>query len=109
VRPPGRDGSTPEPASHSGVCMPMRPLLFAAALVLTPHVAVSQVTIVDEGSFTVTRDGRTGREDFRIVRTAGAAAQARAMAMEAARVAVRMALSTPVGEAGFIRRPARAG
>ena len=60
------------PGSHSGVWMSMRTLLLAAALVLMPRLGVSQVTIVDEGSFTVTRDGRTGREDFRIVRTTGA-------------------------------------
>ena len=38
-------------------------------LIGIPSVGVAQVTVVDEGSFTVTRDGRTGREDFRIVRT----------------------------------------
>ena len=38
-------------------------------LIGLPRVAVAQVTVVDEGSFTLTRDGRTGREDFRIVRT----------------------------------------
>lgn len=45
---------------------------FAAAAVIllaSPLVASAQVSIVDEGSFTITRDGRTGREDFRIVRT----------------------------------------
>ena len=49
----------------------MRTLLLTAALVLHPVAAAigAQVTVVDEGSFTVTRDGRTGREDFRIVRT----------------------------------------
>jgi hypothetical protein len=40
-----------------------------AILLAVPRPAQSQVTVVDEGSFTVTRDGRTGREDFRIVRT----------------------------------------
>jgi hypothetical protein len=40
-----------------------------ALLIGLPRLAVAQVTVVDEGSFTVTRDGRTGREDFRIVRT----------------------------------------
>lgn len=40
-----------------------------ALLIAIPRAGVAQVTVVDEGSFTVTRDGRTGREDFRIVRT----------------------------------------
>lgn len=62
----------PEPAPHSGVWIWMRTLLLAATLLLVPRLGVSQVTIVDEGSFTVTRDGHTGREDFRIVRTTGA-------------------------------------
>lgn len=67
-------GSTPlpEPPSHSGVWISMRTLLLAVTLLLVPRVGVSQVTIVDEGSFTVTRGGLTGREDFRIVRTTGA-------------------------------------
>jgi hypothetical protein len=39
-----------------------------------PGAAVAQTTMVDEGSFTVTRAGRTGREDFRIVRVAAASA-----------------------------------
>lgn len=46
-------------------------LLGALALALAatlPCAAVAQTTTVDEGSFTVTRAGRTGREDFRIVR-----------------------------------------
>jgi hypothetical protein len=40
-------------------------LCLAAAL---PGAAAAQTTTLDEGSFTVTRAGRTGREDFRIVR-----------------------------------------
>ena len=56
------------PSSSSGVYGLMRSLA-AALLLLLPHVASSQVSVVDEGSFTVTREGRTGREDFRIVRT----------------------------------------
>jgi hypothetical protein len=49
----------------------MRTLLLASvvALGLPARAAFAQVALVDEGSFTVTRDGRTGREDFRIVRT----------------------------------------
>ena len=50
-------------------------LLLAAAIglaALSPVAASGQTTIVDEGSFTVTRAGRTGREDFRIVRVATA-------------------------------------
>lgn len=49
----------------------MRSLLLGLGLLLAPQLAVSQVTVVDEGSFTITRGGRTGREDFRIVRTPG--------------------------------------
>jgi hypothetical protein len=49
-------------------------LLLAATLVLTgPRALAAQTTMVDEGSFTVTRAGRTGREDFRIVRVTAAA------------------------------------
>ena len=51
----------------------MRTLLLAIALPIAlasrPRAAGAQVSVVDEGSFTVTKDGRTGREDFRIVRT----------------------------------------
>lgn len=49
-------------------------LLAAAALVLAgaTSIASAQTTTIDEGSFTVTRAGRTGREDFRIVRVAAA-------------------------------------
>jgi hypothetical protein len=54
----------------SGVYGLMRILhVLPALLIAMPRVGVAQVTVVDEGSFTVTRDGRTGREDFRIVRT----------------------------------------
>lgn len=53
----------------------MRSRLLAAIVTLVPALASAQTTVVDEGSFTVTRAGRTGREDFRIVRVgAGAAA-----------------------------------
>ena len=41
-------------------------LVIAAA----PLAATAQTTTIDEGSFTVSRAGRTGREDFRIVRVA---------------------------------------
>jgi len=41
-------------------------VLLAAA----PRVGAAQTTTIDEGSFTVSRAGRTGREDFRIVRVA---------------------------------------
>jgi hypothetical protein len=47
----------------------MRILPAALFLWLLPVGASAQASVVDEGSFTVTRDGRTGREDFRIVRT----------------------------------------
>lgn len=40
------------------------------ALAAAPVAAFAQTTTIDEGSFTVTRAGRTGREDFRIVRVA---------------------------------------
>ncbi len=46
----------------------MRTRLLLASVALFPIAARAQVSVVDEGSFTVTRDGRTGREDFRIVR-----------------------------------------
>lgn len=69
---PGSPAAAPEPMGPSGVPSPMRILALAAALALAPKLVVSQVTIVDEGSFTVTRGGRAGREDFRIVRTTGA-------------------------------------
>lgn len=44
--------------------------LVAAGLVAAP--AEAQVHLVDEGSFTITRGGNTGREDFSIVQTPGA-------------------------------------
>ena len=44
-------------------------LIVFAVLVAALSVGLrAQTTMVDEGSFTVTRAGRTGREDFRIVR-----------------------------------------
>ena len=46
----------------------MRTRLLVAGLLALPIAARAQVTVLDEGSFTVTREGRTGREDFRIVR-----------------------------------------
>jgi len=56
----------------SRVSSPMRTRLLTASLVtlaaMAPGALAAQTTIVDEGSFTVTRAGRTGREDFRIVR-----------------------------------------
>jgi hypothetical protein len=39
------------------------------ALIAATTPLAAQVSVVDEGSFTVTREGRTGREDFRIVRS----------------------------------------
>jgi hypothetical protein len=42
----------------------------AILLIAAGHPASAQTTTIDEGSFTVTRAGRTGREDFRIVRVA---------------------------------------
>lgn len=46
----------------------MRTRLLLATVAFVPFGAQAQVSVIDEGSFTVTRDGRTGREDFRIVR-----------------------------------------
>jgi hypothetical protein len=44
---------------------------FHAALVTTPALA-AQVTVIDEGSFTISRNGEAvGREEFRIARTPG--------------------------------------
>lgn len=44
-------------------------LLLAAATFVAPLAASAQVATVDEGSFTITRQGtRVGREEFRIVR-----------------------------------------
>jgi hypothetical protein len=48
--------------------MRTRLLLCAALLAGLPCAVRAQTTMLDEGSFTVTRAGRTGREDFRIVR-----------------------------------------
>lgn len=44
------------------------------AVALAPGAAGAQQRVIDEGSFTVTREGRTGREDFRITRTSAAGA-----------------------------------
>lgn len=52
---------------------------FALALVLAlaASPAAAQVAVIDEGSFTITRDGRAvGREDFRISRSSGGAGEA---------------------------------
>lgn len=59
---------------HRVSCGMRTGLLTAATLVLfaAPVIASAQTTTIDEGSFTVTRAGRTGREDFRIVRVAAA-------------------------------------
>jgi hypothetical protein len=51
----------------------MRTRLLAASMLViaaAPLAASAQTTTIDEGSFTVSRAGRTGREDFRIVRVA---------------------------------------
>jgi hypothetical protein len=51
----------------------MRTRLLAASMLMVaaaPWAASAQTTTIDEGSFTVSRAGRTGREDFRIVRVA---------------------------------------
>ncbi len=56
--------------------MRTRLLLATAIAVALPQAARAQTTMVDEGSFTVTRAGRTGREDFRIVRVAAGSAVA---------------------------------
>ena len=51
----------------------MRTRLLLAATALAAAAPLSaQVPVVDEGSFTVTLAGRTGREDFRIVRAPAA-------------------------------------
>jgi hypothetical protein len=54
--------------------MPMRhPILLAAALAAAASAVDSQVAVVDEGRFIITRDGRRiGTEDFVIRRTPGA-------------------------------------
>jgi hypothetical protein len=52
----------------------MRTRLIAALIAALPALASAQTTVLDEGSFTVTRGGRTGREDFRIVRVVAGAA-----------------------------------
>jgi uncharacterized protein DUF6134 len=52
----------------------MRTRLLAALVAVVPLLASAQTTVVDEGSFTVTRAGRTGREDFRIVRVSAGGA-----------------------------------
>jgi hypothetical protein len=56
----------------------MRTRLLTASLftlaTIAPVALAAQATIVDEGSFTVTRAGRTGREDFRIVRVSSPSA-----------------------------------
>jgi hypothetical protein len=50
----------------------MRTFLLAAAAALTPALVVAQVTTVDAGSFTITRDGAAaGREEFVIRSTPG--------------------------------------
>ena len=58
------------PSHGSGVSAHMRTrlILALAALAATASPLAAQITVVDEGSFTVTLGGRTGREDFRIVR-----------------------------------------
>ena len=61
------------PALLTRVSGSMRTRLLAAAAVLVasaPVIVSAQTRTIDEGSFTVTRAGRTGREDFRIVRVA---------------------------------------
>jgi len=55
----------------SRVSFGMRTRLLAAAVLIAAAASQpgsAQTTTVDEGSFTVSRAGRTGREDFRIVR-----------------------------------------
>lgn len=49
-------------------CLPMkRAFLLVAAIAVTPCPALGQATVVDEGSFTISRAGtRIGREDFSI-------------------------------------------
>lgn len=56
------------------VSVVMRTRLLAVLVTLVPLLVSAQTTVVDEGSFTVTRAGRTGREDFRIVRVVAGAA-----------------------------------
>ena len=66
-----------EPAARPGVSNSMRPILAAlAAVSLAAPLLSAQVTTVDEGSFTITRQGeRIGREEFAIRRTPGAEGQ----------------------------------
>lgn len=61
------------PNARSRVSLGMRTRLLAASILViaaAPLAATAQTTTIDEGSFTVSRAGRTGREDFRIVRVA---------------------------------------
>lgn len=68
---------TAELAARPGVSPAMRPILTAfAAVSLAAPLLSAQVTTVDEGSFTITRQGeRIGREEFTIRRTPGAEGQ----------------------------------
>lgn len=61
------------PNARLWVSWAMRTRQLAASLLViaaAPLAASAQTTTIDEGSFTVSRAGRTGREDFRIVRVA---------------------------------------
>ena len=61
------------PIASLWVSWAMRTRLLAASMLViaaAPLAASAQTTTIDEGSFTVSRAGRTGREDFRIVRVA---------------------------------------
>ena len=67
-----------EPAARGGVLSPMRPTILTAcaAFALAAPVLSAQVTTVDEGSFSILRNGeRIGREEFTIRRTPGAEGQ----------------------------------
>jgi len=61
------------PIARLWVSWAMRTRLLTASMLViaaAPLAASAQTTTIDEGSFTVSRAGRTGREDFRIVRVA---------------------------------------
>jgi hypothetical protein len=66
-----------ELGAPSGVPSLMRPILSAlVAVALAAPVLSAQVTTLDEGSFTIVRNGeRIGREEFTIRRTPGAEGQ----------------------------------
>ena len=76
-RPTTLPGAACEPALRNGVSSAMRHILAAlvAVSIAAPALA-AQVTTLDEGSFSIMRNGeRIGREEFTIRRTPGAEGQ----------------------------------